>query len=789
MEKFTPKSHPKKYLKDHLENILKNFGSNELGVLATVFHDLGKMTDSFQRKISGNNDGKYSNHAYISTLLLINAFMNNEDKLIKRFDILNEDNFELILLILINVVISHHTNLRNITDMYKRQNSREWEDMIKYLKEDNIIEKANVFLSDNPHLLNCQIALCDDLDDKERIDYYKSYGLIGNNKTKWHENALDYYFETISTIGCLIYWDRKDASGNKIENRKNKMLKYNYSLENNLEHLFNKFSNNQNELNNVRTKIRNIAIKKLNQTLRLKPDNKVFTLTSPTGSGKTLMMLSLANEIIKKENYKYDILYALPFLSITDQITKVLYDDLYIDTLNYTSSSDMSREMERELQKNEPNPNLVQFAFSENSFDHPFIITTFNQLFETLLSNSNNKLLRMKNLKNRIFLIDEYQAINSTQHYLLMELLTKFCQKYNSYALISTATMPNFNININALNNENLKKLIKTQTIPIELLPKNIFENKVFNRYMVNFIGVVDNRKLVEYIIDNTITSSLVVMNQIKSSQELYNIFSREKTHNFEKIYLLNSYFTSNDRIIIVKKIKEDLKNNKKILVISTQVIEAGVDISFRTVFRDCAPLPNITQAFGRGNRNGEYGVINTYIFLYLNPCKKNYDCLIIYNDMISKKFITDIEQNKIQPMSEHEFHIKTNNYFYGISEYKKSDGNIINNIYNGLFNEVGEYRLIENDPDRYTIYVGKDIELWNKYIFLYEKMKNSKSFSERESNYILFKNVKSKIIQNTINIYDEIFEELKIDRSKDIFGIYRLYNTKNYSSESGLII
>jgi CRISPR-associated endonuclease/helicase Cas3 len=589
------------------------------------------------------------------------------------------------------------------------------------------------------------------------------------------------------TFSELINCDRRDASGNIISYCEKNVKRSAYSLENNLDWIFNGL-NIKTDLNDARNEIRNIAVNKLNHYLK-NNDNRVFTLTAPAGSGKTLLMFKLATEIEKIKNYEYGILYGLPYLSINDQIVNILNNKLFIETLNYTSSSDVSLKIKSMLNDENVRNDLLQHAFSENCFDHPFIVTTFNQLFETIINNGTSKLIKLKNLKKRIFLIDEFQAVNPSQYYTLVSILDEFCKKYDSYAIISTATMPCFNININSLNNVNVKQLFKSKFNVNELLPTEIFDYDVFNRYKINFMGEVNEYSLYNMILNKSINSTLLVLNTIRTSQLMFNLF-KNNPNDFNKIYLLNSNISPIDRLKILKNIQNDLILNNKILVISTQVIEAGVDISFRTVFRDAAPPPSVVQANGRGNRNNEFEIIDTYLFLFKNDENTLYDCNLVYKNM-TNNFKEDIK-NKISPMSEKEFHKRCDKYFVGLSINAKhgevnENQNIIDDILNGDFLSIGKYKFIQNDPNTHTVYVGKDINLWNDYKIQFNNLKLIKNYSERDFANINFKKIRGIILQNSINVRTKIFETLEVEND-DVFGIFKLINEKKYDPNFGLV-
>lgn len=797
MINYNPKSHPDKLLIDHKKGILSLADITDLLLLAVFFHDVGKMNDNFQKYIIGEAYSGYKNHAHISAYYLIKGFDNNRETIMKRFPFITKDNFELILLVLVNIVIGHHGYLRNIDELFsveERDGLSEWDKMIAYLKTIKMTEHVNTFFKDNSELLGCDLVFIDDI---EKCDYYHYFGRI-HDKEKWKKDALKYYFDTIMTFAELVNGDRRDASGNKMSYRNETKNRCAYSLENNLEWVFNSLRS-ETELNKMRNKIRKMAISKLQYYLKCNKDNKdnrVLTLTAPTGCGKTYIMLQLAVEILKENNYQHDIIYSLPYLSIIDQTTKILNNNLKIETLNYTSASDTSIKLQSMMEEG-GSKELIEYAFSENCFDHSFVVTTFNQLFETFLNNSTSKLMRLKNFKKRIFLIDEFQAASPSQYYTLINILNEFCMQYDSYAIISTATMPCFGINLNSFENRKVKNLFKKQFYPKELLPDEIFDYDVFNRYRINFMGEVNPNSLYT-LVNQSNKSALLILNTIKTSQRMYSMFIRDS--GFEKVYILNAHLSPADRHKLLNEIFIDLKQNIKILVVSTQVIEAGVDISFPIVYRDAAPPFSVVQASGRCNRNGEFGISDVYLFLYLDPERKGmYDCNMVYYGTMTNNFRDDIK-NKIPAMTEGEFHKRCQKYSVGLainSEHGKvnNNQNIIEDMLNGKFKEIGGYRFIQGDPDAHTIYVGKDNKLWNEYINAFERIKSTKGYEDRDIANIEFKRIRGIILQNTINIRTKVFDTINIDESyginkleSNVFGVFKLLDEDKYDSRTGLI-
>lgn len=174
--------------------------------------------------------------------------------------------------------------------------------------------------------------------------------------------------------------------------------------------------NSQTLLNVERTKIRLESINSIKKGLE--EGKQIFELTAPTGSGKTLMLLSLASEIIKSKGAKR-IIYGLPFLSITEQVEsevlKILKGyEYFVQRIDSKSTNTRFDDIQKELDEN-PSEKLLQeleaLEFQEDTFGYPFIITTFVRIFETLLGNKNHELMKLPNFSNCVFLLDEIQSL------------------------------------------------------------------------------------------------------------------------------------------------------------------------------------------------------------------------------------------------------------------------------------------------------------------------------------------------------------------------------------------
>ena len=432
-------SHPNKDLHIHLNGVLQKINrrgfTNIISNFVSPNHDIAKINENFQNMFNGIFSG-YRDHSYLSAYISLYIIFKNKQLKDK---ILNEN--ILFINIISNIIASHHGYIKNITEIF---DDEQLEKLKNFLESDTKLPFED-FIKEHYKDIIYDDFIFDRRYNKKIIDYASNKKYV----SLWGENAIKYYYDTIFNFAQLIEADKRDASDNEnyeiLENIKN----YNYTFDNNLNLYLSKLKSNS-ELNLKRLEIRNDAEKNLLNNL--KTNNRMFELTAPTGSGKTFMMLKLAN-IIQQEKGDYGIIMSLPFTSIIDQTADICETDILLNCLNYTSVSNTTHELNKLINELDNNynsinlKNLISCNFPEETFDHPFVITTFIQFFQTLISNKNNVAIKLPNFTKRIFLIDEFQSLPSSLYTFFYGILQYFCETYDCYCVLSTATMPNFNLN------------------------------------------------------------------------------------------------------------------------------------------------------------------------------------------------------------------------------------------------------------------------------------------------------------------------------------------------------
>ena len=791
-------SHPGKALEEHIGGVLEGTrlrSSLAIAEMAALFHDLGKINPNFQNKLHGISGG-YANHSYLSVIAFVNYALSNMTMLSEKYGLKSQEEIRLFILQISVLIGRHHQNLPNFDNALV--GSSELESAADFIKENNGQLPISDFFSKKLHQSGNGFQLNWNRKSESCIAFLNKH-----SKKVWKQNPLTYFFDTQEAFAALIESDKRDAGRNNDFNFK-KLISFNTEqLNDNLKQTFDSFEQapSKTRLNEVRTQIRLEAVESIKE--RLKTNERVFTLTAPTGAGKTFTMLAIANEI-RNQKGNLGIIYSLPFLSITEQVQKIaegLFDKDNVLSVNSKTENERIKKAQQSYENNQSAENLKEILkedFIQNTFDHPFIITTFVQFFETLVSNRNATLLKLPNFKNRIFLIDEVQALPPRLYIFFSAWIDEFCKRNNSYAILSTATMPKMKISIKDTDdNKRADLLFKNYIAPNELLNcENYFSKEIFSRYRINVLSEKQTNKSLAAHVFNNEKSCLVILNTIADTKNLYNEL-KDKAKN---VLLLNTYFIPDDRTRIIREAQERLKQKEKVILISTQLIEAGVDIDFPVVYRDLCPLPSLIQSAGRCNRNNKIEKGEVFFFELVNEQGKSRAKLIYRNE--GKSFLEFCRNNITESIDENQL-FNVQSQFFGhiqenltIGEFKESNNdvpiNMIQCVNNAEFETLGKFKLINNDvgkQEQYYILENENDNVYEKLNGLLENLKsqsdyeNSKRIRIEISDFI--KQLSGRILSIRRNKYNKSF--LPPHRA-DIMGI-KFVALENYSSTEGLLL
>lgn len=755
-------SHPNKKLENHLKNVAdfsydvfnfleienKELFSN-ISFLIGLTHDFAKSTSFFQTYLSDHTKKENTQHSFLSAIFTYYVVKNYLDK--------NNINFESNLSIISYIVVlAHHGNLKDITklDDYneKKINSKMVLKQIEDLKssDDNLSKFYDDFEIDF-------FRFFDEFDEisEEITDELLIFSFEGN---------IDNYFYILLFYSSLLDADKMDASESKRINREN--------IPGDIVDIFKK--NNLRDSKDNINKTREEAYQEVNgNILNMDLNERILSIELPTGIGKTFTGVSAAlklKERINNElNFNPRIIYSLPFLTIVDQnsdtISSILNESNLNGSnflLNHNHLSDMNYKSNDLEEYNISNSKILIEGWNSE-----IIVTTFIQFFYSIISNKNKSLRKFHNITNSIILLDEIQSLPYKYWKIINLFFKKLVYEYNCWIILMTATQPYI------FKENEIKSLVDNVEYYFNKFDR---VNYNFNLDSQNFEDF--KKEFVDKISNDSKNDYLVVLNTINSSKELYEFIKDYYSvmdydiylddcngicyigDDIQLIYLSNNIIPKH-RLEKINAIKE---SHRQSIVISTQLIEAGVDIDVDIIYRDLAPLDSLVQTAGRCNRSGnkEKGVVN--VISLKNENGKSYSSFI-YDSLLlnkTKEVLTSLNQ-----ISEKEFNLAAaKNYFKLIYNSGTQDDYLIKIIKNLRFPEIpSNFKLIEEDIQKVDVFVVINSEA--KLLFeKYNDIINNYEGFDRNNEFLKIKNkfyqyvisVDEKKIGSTNLCNDELF-------------------------------
>lgn len=346
-------------------------------------------------------------------------------------------------------------------------------------------------------------------------------------------------------------------------------------------------------------------------------DGEVFLMNMPTGSGKTLCSIKFALERAIRTGKKR-IIYVIPYNSIIDQTVQVFEELFGSDAEILRHQSTFSYEDENDYA--EDYRKAARHA-SENWGVSSIIVTTAVQFFESIYSNKRGKLRKLHNMSDSLLIFDEAHLM--PQNYLqpCLRAVAYVTRYLNSEAIFLTATMPDFPklFHQYALENSRILNLVDDTSIFSE-----------FRKCRYQSIGKQSSRTLLQMA--SRYPSTLIIVNKKKSAKRLFEEYAGKKYH-------LSTNMTANDRERVLQDIRRELRQlerdfpdyegvpeDRRITIVSTSLIEAGVDLDIFTVFRELSGLDSILQAGGRCNREGKRKNADVYVFEFSDENRSQQD-------------------------------------------------------------------------------------------------------------------------------------------------------------------
>ena len=557
-------------LQSHLVNVgeiaaefARVFGAQEIAYQTGQLHDLGKYSEAFNRRLHG---GPSVDHATAGAKIAVERWGNVIGKLMAF------------------CIAGHHAGLANGNGE-----------------------------GDNRSTLKQRLALQFDADIPALDNLWQQEIKLPQNlsaptlKADAHHPFFSYAFFTRMLYSCLVDADYLDTEAFYLNLENNAVERGGYPDLNALQHNFNQFINafrrrvvqasEQTEaekrnaaLNRLRSEILDHAVEQAAQPQGL------FTLTVPTGGGKTFTSMAFALEHAKRHGMRR-VIYVIPFTSIIEQnaaeFRKAFGELGEQAVLEHHSTFDDGK-----LQ-NEATKDKLRLA-SEN-WDAPIVVTTAVQFFESLFADRSSRCRKLHNIAGSVIILDEAQMLPLNLLLPIMQAIKELAQNYRCSIVMCTATQPA----VQAENGfyrgfENVREIAPKPTALFDKL----------RRTTVQHIGTQTDADLLAKLGEHP--QMLVIVNNRRHARSLY-----DQAKHLDGTFHLTTLMCAKHRSQKLDEIRGRLKSGEPCRVIATSLIEAGVDVDFPLVMRAEAGLDSVAQAAGRCNREGKRPSENSFVWIF----------------------------------------------------------------------------------------------------------------------------------------------------------------------------
>ena len=715
-------------LKDHLFNtadLAEKFGANagisELARTAALLHDIGKYSKEFQARLDGSKHKV--DHATAGAKEIRNLF--NKDQ-----------NQKSIADMLAYCIAGHHTGLPDYGD------------------------STDV---DGTGTLLARV-------EKKPLKDFSAY------KTEVDTSSLNLKLRTVKTskenqgfavafLTRMIFSALVDADFQETQNYMKDDVKprgehasieelcetFNTALQN--------FDNPQGEINKKRTETLKACIGKADS------DQGFFTLTIPTGGGKTLASMAFALNHAIKHGLKR-VIYVIPFTSIIEQNAGVFKDYLGEENvLEHHSNFDWNkkRDTDTESADDETKDVLDKLKLASENWDIPIVVTTNVQFFESLFANKSSRCRKLHNLPKSVIIFDEAQMLPREYMKPCMLAIKELVQNYGASAVFCTATQPSLD--------RFLKNVKFTELAPD---PQALFD--FYKRVQVKNIGSVPDADLIEKI--QAHLQALCIVNTRKHAKGLFD--QLEEDGRFHLSTLMCPVHRKKT-LVEIRKLLQD-KSEPPCRVVSTQVMEAGIDVDFPVGFRALAGLDSIIQAAGRVNREMKHDISDVYVFDPETPFIKKTPTFVEQGARVAESILRKYSDSPESKAAIEEYF----ELLYSLQGKDAYDFKKILSLFNkdtiqdGILDfdfkkAADEFRLIDNNTVAVVIPYNEE----------------AKKLLERAKYHPYPYTFARQLQMYTVNIYENEFGKLQ---SKGVIETYNetyevLTNMDYYNEQTGLVL
>lgn len=723
---FNSQNNESHNLEDHLINVANQSKNKcnitylkDISYLNGLIHDFGKFNDDWQNYLK-HKSGYYSNidlhlnkinHSAGGGIFLEQNFSKNRN--IKK--------------LLQFCILGHHSGLKDYDKLCLRLSDQ---------KEIQLYNDS--FNNFSKNIYDIFNSLVDQIDinnfDKEFL----------NKKNIYQHHYVRYLFS------CLIDSDRLDAE--RFLNSSTFSLRGEFNsieeLKKMLDIYFNSINYDDNDINKIRNTI-------LNDCINGAENNPgFFSLNVPTGGGKTLSSLSFAlnHSIIHN---KQRIIYVIPYTSIIEQTSNVFKrifgNDFQHNVIEHHSNLDENKKSFKD-------------KLACENWDAPIIVTTNVQLFESLYSNNTSKCRKLHNIANSVIILDEVQMMPTSYLKPILNSLKFLVEKLKCSIVLCSATQPFI---YNKIGNEKNAFVGIDKTKVLELMQTITPNSLNINLKRVNIH--YDTQEICEDSLIKKLSTYDKYLCILDNRLLCKNIFKKINKNN-NNVYHLSNNMCGEHKSNLISNIKLKLSKNEDVKLITTQLVEAGVDIDFPIVFKKISGLDSIIQAAGRCNREGKIQIGDVFVF----NIKSGSD-FIFEKQISATKFILNKYKNNLNCFDNLIIEEYFKYYYQSIDNFDKAA--VTSNLeqiedFKFKFETVSNnFKLIDDNCNSIIIKYNND-----------ELLKNL----ENNFDFLTIR----KLQRYTVNVSKKIFEILvNTNKIKEVNGCFIQNDDKLYDNDIGLNI
>jgi len=656
-----------------------------------LFHDLGKYTSFFQKYLFDQLDDKFlelKQHARFGAQAIWNHFGGNPD----------------LAYLAYFIVKNHHRSLHTPT--------AECQDgllnKVRYEAEiSRIFEAQRQDVLPNIGQIESELSLAR-LDDLLRLPKQKEFYRFVHDLTE--KPGIYRYFFANYFFSLLIEADKLDASQTPQYERRSIWPE-------SVEQQIAKRKVDDNEHNRLRTAVRREVIGCLDEPGI--EDFRLFMLTAPTGIGKTLTALDFALRLRARLPGEPQIIVGLPFINIIEQTLdeyKKVLDDQPVEILGHYQYADIfGDDADGKVDEERNDRDYNRRRMELETWQADIVVTSFVQLLQTMIAHKNKVLLKFNHFAGAIVIMDEVQSLRLEQIPLIGAVLHFMAKFLGTRFVLMTATKP---LIFELAEREVLQKVMPGESLlPIKNLLKD--PEPIFRQFHRTQIVPLLDEKLPDSVTFLTVFSEkwspgkscLIVCNTVQRSIEIFEAMTQhfeDKGYKYPLFYLSTNVLPAH-RMGVIANIKTSLKEGS--VLVSTQVVEAGVDLDFDMGFRDLGPVDSMVQVAGRINRENSEARRNSPLFIIDFG-----DCRRIYGAITAIQAETALGKD---PILEPEYYRLVEKYFWSVTE--KQAYTFSRQMFRGILHleydevpiddslPISKFRVIEESPHTASVFVEWD--------------------------------------------------------------------------------